>query len=155
MRCNYSSRVICSAATEVKAWLSDYMPCKSGKCNYLYMPRGHFMYAPSQWETTLQCNVVSHWLGAYAEWSLQALRLDSMSFSKWFPWLVLWVCLYTMRPRQISQTTFLNAFSWMKIYEFRLIFHWSLFLWVKLTTFHYLGKWLASLSVKCQYLPRC
>ena len=28
------------------------------------------MYAPSQWETTLQCNVVSHWLGAYTKWSL-------------------------------------------------------------------------------------
>ena len=28
----------------------------------------------------------------------------------------------------ISQTTFSNAFSWMKMLEFRLIFHWSLFL---------------------------
>ena len=28
------------------------------------------LYAPSQWETTLQCNVVSHWLGAYTKWSL-------------------------------------------------------------------------------------
>ena len=27
----------------------------------------------------------------------------------------------------ISPTTFWNAFSWMKIYEFRLKFHWSLF----------------------------
>ena len=24
----------------------------------------HFVYAPSQWKMTLQCNVVSHWLGA-------------------------------------------------------------------------------------------
>ena len=32
--------------------------------------RGHFVYAPSQWETTLQCNVVSHWLGAFTKWSL-------------------------------------------------------------------------------------
>ena len=30
----------------------------------------HFDYAPSQWETTLLCNVVSHWLGAYTDWSL-------------------------------------------------------------------------------------
>ena len=28
------------------------------------------VYTPSQWETTLQCNVVSHWLGAYTNWSL-------------------------------------------------------------------------------------
>ena len=26
---------------------------------------GHFVYVHSQWVTTLQCNVVSHWLGAY------------------------------------------------------------------------------------------
>ena len=35
-----------------------------------YIFRDHIVYAPSQWETTLQCNVVSHWLGAYAKWSL-------------------------------------------------------------------------------------
>ena len=33
----------------------------------------------------------------------------------------------------ISQTTFSNAFSWMKMNEFRLGFHWSLFLRVQLT----------------------
>ena len=33
----------------------------------------------------------------------------------------------------ISQTIFSNAFSWMKIYEFRLRFHWSLFLVVQTT----------------------
>ena len=40
------------------------------------------MHVPSQWETTLQCNVVSHWLGAYTKsnWSLllsnQATSID-------------------------------------------------------------------------------
>ena len=46
--------------------------------------------------------------------------------------------LYTLRPRQmdaISQTTFSNAFSWMKMFEFRLKFHWSLFRRVQLTIF--------------------
>ena len=33
----------------------------------------HFVYAPSQWETTLQCHVVSHWLGAYTKLSLRRL----------------------------------------------------------------------------------
>ena len=33
----------------------------------------------------------------------------------------------------IFQTTFSNAFYWMKLYEFRLKFHWSLFLRVQLT----------------------
>ena len=33
----------------------------------------------------------------------------------------------------IFQTTFSNGFSWMKMYDFRLTFHWSLFLGVQLT----------------------
>ena len=37
----------------------------------------------------------------------------------------------------ISQTTFSNAFSWMKMYEFGLKFHWSLFLGVQLTISHH------------------
>ena len=32
--------------------------------------RDHFVYAPSQWETMLLCNIGFHWLGAYAKWSL-------------------------------------------------------------------------------------
>ena len=32
--------------------------------------RDHFVYAPYQWETTLQYNIVSHWLGPYTKWSL-------------------------------------------------------------------------------------
>ena len=46
----------------------------------------------------------------------------------------------TLRPRQmdaISQTTFSNAFSWMKMHEFRLRFHWSLFLRFELTIFQH------------------
>ena len=37
----------------------------------------------------------------------------------------------------IFQTTFLNAFPWMQIYELRLRFHWSLFLRVQLTIFQH------------------
>ena len=37
----------------------------------------------------------------------------------------------------ISQTTYSNAFSWMKMYEFRLKFHWSLFPWIQLTIFQH------------------
>ena len=32
--------------------------------------RDHLVYEPSQWETTLYCNVFSDWLGAYTIWSL-------------------------------------------------------------------------------------
>ena len=37
----------------------------------------------------------------------------------------------------ISQTILSNAFSWMKMLEFRLKFHWSLFLRVQLTIFQH------------------
>ena len=34
----------------------------------------HFVNAPSQWETTLHRNFVSHWLGTFTKWSLQDLN---------------------------------------------------------------------------------
>ena len=40
----------------------------------------------------------------------------------------------------ISQTTLSSAFSWMKMLEFRLKFHWSLFLRVQLTIFQHLFR---------------
>ena len=44
--------------------------------------RDHFVYTHSQWETTLQCNVVSHWLCAYTKWSLcvQANNTDGVAW---------------------------------------------------------------------------
>ena len=36
----------------------------------LTINRDHFVNAPSQWETMLQCNIVCHWLGAFTKWSL-------------------------------------------------------------------------------------
>ena len=41
----------------------------------------------------------------------------------------------------ISKTTFSSAFSWMKMFEFRLKFHWGLFLRVQLTIFHHWFRW--------------
>ena len=54
-------------------------------------------------------------------------------------WMALPV-LNSLRPRQmdaISQTPFSNAFSWMKMFEFRLKFHWNLFPRVQLTIFQH------------------
>ena len=36
------------------------------------------MNAPSQWETTLHCNVVSHWPGTYTKWSLHLSWWDML-----------------------------------------------------------------------------
>ena len=50
-------------------------------------------------------------------------------------------CFNTLRQRKkmaaISLTTFSNAFSLKKMYEFRLKCHWCLFLRVQLTIFHH------------------
>ena len=58
--------------------------------------RDHIVHAPSQWEATLQCNVVSHWLGACTGWSLlmdERLGKDRMARALqqlWKPWLTHW-----------------------------------------------------------------
>ena len=55
----------------------------------------------------------------------------------------------------ISQTTFSIAFSWMKMYEYRMIFHLSLFLRVKLTIFqHWFRKWLGADQATSHYLQK-
>ena len=37
------------------------------------------VYAPSQWETTLHCNVVSHRLGSYTKWSFRITYNSSIN----------------------------------------------------------------------------
>ena len=55
-----------------------------------------------------------------------------------------------------SQTTLSNGFSWMKILEFRLKIHWSLFLRVLLTIFqHWLRWWLGADQATNHYLNQC
>ena len=56
-------------APEVDWWLMFPQPSiwKHGTENKL---ANHFVYAPSQWEMTLQYNSVYHWLGVCTKWSL-------------------------------------------------------------------------------------
>ena len=49
--------------------------------------RDHFVYAPNHWEMTLQCNVISQWLGAYTKWFLPVSSWSSLI--KVGPWLLL------------------------------------------------------------------
>ena len=58
----------------------------------------------------------------------------------------------TLRLRQ-NWHHFTNAFSWMKMYEFHLRFHWSLFLRFKLTIFqHCFRWWLGASQATSHYL---
>ena len=53
----------------------------------------------------------------------------------------------------ISQTTFSNAFSWMKMLEFLLKFHWNLFPRAQLTIIqHWLRQWLGTCLAPSHYL---
>ena len=63
----------------------------------------------------------------------------------------------TLRPRQngspFSRRHFKIAFSWMKIYELHLRFHWSLFLGVWLRIFqHWFKLWLGTVQATSHYL---
>ena len=50
-------------------------PVLGNEEKWLHYLRDH-VYAPSKWETMLQCNVVSHWLVAYSKWSLLSAGED-------------------------------------------------------------------------------
>ena len=43
----------------------------------------------------------------------------------------------------IFQTTYSNAFSWIKMYEFRLRFHWNFFIMFELIIFH---RWVQKMA---------
>ena len=55
----------------------------------------------------------------------------------------------------ISQTTLSNSFSWMKMSEFRLKFHWNSFHRVQLTIFQYWFRWwLGAVQATSHYLKQ-
>ena len=75
-------------------------------------------------------------------------RLSKQSWGCWFEtsWCPLW------RHSNV-QTTFSNAFSGMKLYKFRLRFHWTLFARVQLTIFqHWFRQWLGAVQATSHYL---
>ena len=67
--------------------------------------RDHFVNVLSQWETTLHCNVVSHWLGAYTKWSLRCTS-DPLWQGSIFP-----VYLMKVDPRQNQNRLKIQQFS--------------------------------------------
>ena len=79
-----------------------------------------------------------HFKMASAKWRPFCLGLNVLNTDRYLSRLRLKQCLSHWgwdKMDAISQTTFSSAFSWMRMYEFRLKFHWSLFLKVQLTVF--------------------
>ena len=56
------------------------------------IPRADSRFAPSQWETSLQSNAVSHWLGANQESALYTYNTSQVVFS-WFMFCCGWVAV--------------------------------------------------------------
>ena len=75
---------------------------------------------------------------------------------------VLYTCLCAYKLENLRHTNihvyihtciFSRAFSWMKMFEFRLKFQWSLFLMVRLTIFqHWFRQWLGAVQATSHYL---
>ena len=71
--------------------------------------RYHFVYVPCQWETTLHCNIISHWLGAYTKWTLRmyVLNYSGSTFIKpdqpdpWIKDQIKIILLSTISPLQL------------------------------------------------------
>ena len=117
----------------------------------------HFVYAPSQWETTLHCNVVSHWLDAYTKWQHPEVPMMNISL-KWqhfsfnvdiscssltstqvinlasFP--SQWRCLTSLSRHKLLKTITKNLNSSITSHHF-LLFH-EIFL-IILTVFFYMN----------------
>ena len=68
---HFRTQDVCVCVYFVVSYITDY--------NY----RDHFVYAPSQCETMLHCNVVSHWLGAYTKWSLYVITFVIETHLTW------------------------------------------------------------------------
>ena len=78
-------------AIDPGVWLDCWVPIKFNQTDR-DMTQVHSGYGLSQWEATLQCNVVSHWLSPCPEWSLWLLLSSVKSFEVWLK-LINWVLL--------------------------------------------------------------
>ena len=66
-----------------------------------------------------------------------------------------WGSLCRDKMAGILQTTLSTAFSWMKMLEFQLKFHWSLFLRIQLTILkHWFRQWLGTDQAPSHYLNK-
>ena len=112
----------------------------------IYVSRHKESYTKYDWNTyniifLTRCNTFRH-MGMYTHWHN---CMNPWSYSSLTHW-------GRDKMAAIWQTTFSNASSWMKIYEFRFRFHWSLLLRLQLTISqhcldngsapsHYLNQW--------------
>ena len=94
--------------------------------------RDHSVYAPNQWEMTLHCNVISHWLGAYRKWSLDvclqcyAFTRNNNDLLRIGPLII-----------KLIKTQFFNKIYFKVVFVKHQKICWSFSLWYKKNSEHY------------------
>ena len=79
--------------------------------------RDHSVHAPSQWETTLHCNVVPHWLVTYTKWSLDFTRSHQPFWTVPSGHWRYWYSFDTLRPGQNGRHFADDIFIWILLNE--------------------------------------
>ena len=110
------------------AWLNYWVDVWKLMRRSEYMFGHLYLYMYRRWNNSLQVPYVIHAICPHICFAL---------FSFVLPWLhYQWLTRRGWdKMAAIFQTTFSNGFSWMKMYRFRLRFHWSLFPRLQLTIF--------------------
>ena len=106
--------------------LSACMAVSIPEDNFIHTSRDHSVHMPSQWETMLHYNVVSHCLGVYTEWSLDCGENEFVSISDMFQgsmYPILFTCP-TYKILQFSNQT--TSMALCKTAVTPLLMQWSL-----------------------------
>ena len=118
---------------EIQIMMTEYQPARNGVCyvshQLLWSPRTWSLsnqtkyfriaqmqfnrrvdsrFASSQWETTLLCNDVSHWLGASLESAMN--RMSIRAYHAWYKFVTL-----SMLPK--SDTSLFDQLLWYHIFQ--------------------------------------
>ena len=97
--------------------------------------RDHFVLAPNQWETMLQYNIISHWLGAFTKWSLPHISPSRASYGVSFVSICEKIDYYKWHHTVIHLSR-INVWWWAKPCHWCESFH----------TIHYSHEMVASSS---------
>ena len=90
------------------------------------------------------------------KWGHRSMRMLGKVSCRWTIYFLIHSSSPPEQNGRHSQTTFSNAFSWIKIRVFWFNFHWILFLWVQLTIRqHWSRWWLGAEQVTSHYPKQC
>ena len=119
------------------------------------LTRDHFEHAPSQLETRLHCNVISHWLGAYTKWSLFNRKLNEQNQVLFHRRCCTKCKNWMKRKYGVHSCTFLNHFMLVDSFICRQTLSWYLFLCCNLIftrVFH--KRCMFTFAIKNEYMIR-